>query len=144
MKLTFSKLAGAGNDFIVFDNRASKISALPKLAQKLCDRKNGIGGDGLITLERSKKADIRMLIINPDGSEAEMCGNGTRCVARFVHNLPGRKSDKLSIETLAGILEARVNGASITVRMTEPKELRPGMRVRLGGKWLCSRPAAIC
>ena len=137
-EIPFTKMVGTGNDFVLVDgvrNRLSKYSQdWPTIARAVCDRHRGIGADGILLLEPSSKADLRMRILNADGSEAEMCGNGTRCVARFVQSLPGRKNGKLSIETLAGILEARVEGPRITVRMTEPKDLRQQMQVDLNGR----------
>ena len=86
MKINFYKLSAAGNDFVLVDNR-KKI--LPKnlsgLAKKLCHRMFAIGGDGLIALENSKKADFKMIYYNSDGSYASMCGNGGRSIARFSH-----------------------------------------------------------
>ncbi|MCK5714045.1 MAG: diaminopimelate epimerase, partial [Hyphomicrobiaceae bacterium] len=78
-KMQFTKMAGAGNDFIVIEARKAKGLNLKKLAIAACDRANGIGADGLLVLDKSKKADYRMRIINADSSEAEMCGNGARC-----------------------------------------------------------------
>ena len=79
-KLNFTKMVGAGNDFIILDNgfkvQGSRLKGLDALARRLCDRKTGIGADGMLVLEKSKTADFRMRIFNADGSEAEMCGNG--------------------------------------------------------------------
>ena len=100
-------MVGSGNDFIVVkDKPAGNLSAL---ARSLCDRKIGIGADGLLILEKSKKADIRMRIFNADGSEAEMCGNGARCAAYVIASPAprhrrgnGAKNPKLDPSTAAG------------------------------------------
>ncbi|MCX8126861.1 MAG: diaminopimelate epimerase, partial [Dehalococcoidia bacterium] len=100
--MKFYKLQGTGNDFIIIDGRGIKRD-WSRLARKLCDRHFGIGADGLIVILPSKKADLRMRIFNYDGSEAETCGNGLRCFAKYAieHQLvdgPG-----LTVETLAGV-----------------------------------------
>jgi diaminopimelate epimerase len=132
-RVAFVKMAGAGNDFILADNRKGLIRGLPQTARKLCDRKHSIGADGLILLERSKSADIRMRILNPDGSEAEMCGNGVRCLARFAVDLKAVKA-RHTIETLAGLIRADVRGEVVKARMVEPKGLTLGIPLRVGGK----------
>lgn len=130
----FAKMAGAGNDFIVVDNRAKALKKPgAETARRLCDRKYSIGGDGLILLEKSKKADIRMRIFNPDGSEAEMCGNGVRCIARFAADHKITKS-KLSIETLAGLITAEVRGDVVKAKLMDPRGLRTGLEVEVSGK----------
>ena len=132
MTLSFQKMAGAGNDFIVFDNRALKVSNLSKLAKRLCDRKNAVGADGIIALEKSAKADVRMRILNPDGSEAEMCGNGVRCLAKFAHE---RKitGSKLSVETIAGMITCEVRGDVVKAKMIDPKDLKLNLEIALNG-----------
>lgn len=103
--ISFIKMHGAGNDFVVIDARAQDVSDQDPgiLARKLCDRHFGIGADGLIFVLPSKKADYRMRIFNPDGSEPEMCGNGIRCFSRYVYESSGGKKEVFSVETLAGI-----------------------------------------
>ncbi|MCS7180147.1 MAG: diaminopimelate epimerase [bacterium] len=115
--MKFSKIVGSGNDFIIIDNRKNLIKNRKNLAIKLCNRKLGIGGDGLLFLENSKKADFKMRIFNPDGSEAEMCGNGLRCILRYVYENSISKKKKLKIETKAGILDGEIRGKKIKVRM---------------------------
>jgi diaminopimelate epimerase len=127
-------MAGAGNDFVMIDNRAKVLTKpRPETARRLCDRKYSIGADGLILLEKSKKADIRMRIFNPDGSEAEMCGNGVRCIAKFAvdHRITKRA---LSIETLAGLIRAEVRREIVKAKLPDPKNLRTGLQVDIGGK----------
>jgi len=123
-KLKFTKAVATGNDFIIIDNRASAIDRdIPALAKRLCDRKRSIGADGLLVIERSKAADFRMRIFNPDGSEAEMCGNGSRCAALYAKE-KGMAAAKMKIDTLAGVLEASVKGDAVKVRLTDPKDIK--------------------
>ena len=123
-KIKFTKAVATGNDFVIVDNRQGVVKgSLPALAEKVCDRKYAIGADGLLVLENSKKADFRMRIFNPDGSEAEMCGNGSRCIALYaVKNRIAK--DKMTIDTDAGILNATVNGQTVKVMLTEPKNIK--------------------
>ncbi len=105
----FVKMHGAGNDFVILDFRGDLLekiseSELPVLSKKICDRHFGIGADGLIIVLKSQKADYRMRIFNPDGSEAEMCGNGIRCFTRYVWENSDEKKEVISVETLAGII----------------------------------------
>src|SRR5262245_23597712 len=100
--LSFTKMNGAGNDFVMVDNREGKIALSKEQIAALCDRHRGIGGDGLLAVEAAQNgADFRMRYYNADGGEAEMCGNGARCFARFASKLSG-KTDGVSFETIAG------------------------------------------
>lgn len=131
--VAFLKMAGAGNDFIVVDNRSGVLKTkLPEYAKRFCDRKHSIGADGLILLEKSKKADVRMRIFNPDGSEAEMCGNGVRCLAKFAADNQITKN-KLTIETIAGIIAAEVRNHTVKARLTEPKDLKLNFMLHVNG-----------
>ncbi|OLD88923.1 MAG: diaminopimelate epimerase [Verrucomicrobia bacterium 13_1_20CM_4_54_11] len=104
--LRFTKMNGAGNDFILIDNRAGDIHLNRTQIARLCDRHRGIGADGILLLENpSDHADFRMRYFNADGGEAEMCGNGARCFARFANKAAGAK-DKISFETPAGVISA--------------------------------------
>lgn len=117
-----------GNDFVVLDDRSAKLKKLGQLAAKLCDRRFGIGADQLLVLGDSKKADFRMRILNADGSEVEMCGNGIRCLGQFIWDniIKCEKSEikkylnYLSIETLAGIIHLHKSGELIKVNMGTP------------------------
>ncbi|HAZ11135.1 MAG: diaminopimelate epimerase [Omnitrophica bacterium GWA2_41_15] len=131
-KLNFTKMVGAGNDFIVLDCRSSLVihGSLSKIAQLLCDRKTGIGADGMLVLEKSKIADFRMSVFNADGSVAEMCGNGLRCAVLFA----GVKS-KVRVETKAGIYEGEVTGKDkVRVKMQEPKDLKLDFPINVNGR----------
>ncbi len=101
-----SKLHGTQNDFIILDERERRLKSYPKIAKQWCARHTGIGADGLLVLSPSKVADARMRIFNADGTEAEMCGNGARCAARFLQER-GSANDLL-FETVAGPIEATV------------------------------------
>ncbi|MGB9678953.1 MAG: diaminopimelate epimerase [Thermoanaerobacteraceae bacterium] len=100
--MKFTKMHGLGNDFIIIEGIGKKDYS--SLAVKLCDRHFGIGADGLLIVEPSGIADIKMRIFNSDGSEAEMCGNGSRCFAKYVFEKGIVKKDKITVETLAGVI----------------------------------------
>lgn len=123
--MKFWKMHGAGNDFIVADAIGQKISAPDELARRICERRFGVGADGLILMEKSAIADARMRIFNSDGSEPEMCGNGIRCAAKFLYDGGFCRKESVDIETLAGVkrilLHVRDGKAeSVTVDMGEP------------------------
>jgi len=107
--MRFTKMQGCGNDYIYVDCFRKMISNPAAIAIKVSDRHFGIGADGLILIAPSKKADARMLMYNADGSRAEMCGNGIRCVAKYVYDHGIRRSPVLRIETDNGIKEIAVN-----------------------------------
>jgi diaminopimelate epimerase len=103
--MEFTKMHGLGNDFVFLDHfSVSQDVDYPELAKKLCHRHFGIGGDGLIVILPSKVADAKMRIINSDGSEPEMCGNGIRCFARYVYDHRVVVHNPMHVETLAGVL----------------------------------------
>lgn len=128
--IEFTKMQGTGNDFVVLDcvshPEYQEFALTPALASKMCDRHYGIGADGLVLVLPSEIADIQMRIINSDGSEAEMCGNGIRCFARFVYEQNIVRKESMTVETLAGVLVPRMilNEAGIVtgveVDMGEP------------------------
>lgn len=109
--LEFTKMTGLGNDYIYVDcTNGTKIKNVSEVTKKLSDRHFGIGADGLILIDKSENedADFKMRIFNSDGSEAEMCGNGIRCVAKYIHDNKLFDKDKISIETLAGIKKVKL------------------------------------
>ncbi len=110
--MDFLKYQGAGNDFVIIDNMDLSVKKYPELARKICDRRFGVGADGIIGAEPSDKADVRMAFFNADGSEAGMCGNGIRCFAKFVLDHGIVNGDKFTVETGDGIkvLEALEKG----------------------------------
>ena len=131
MLLEFTKMNGAGNDFVLVDNRAQKIRLSPEQIVRLCHRQRGVGADGLMLLVpcASGKADWAWDFYNNDGSAAEMCGNGARCFARYVQKLTGTNRD-FTFETGAGIITASLHGERVTVSLTPPKDLRSNEQVR--------------
>jgi diaminopimelate epimerase len=137
-KINFVKLVGAGNDFVLLDNRIYRFGSsryLAGLAIKICDRKFGAGADGLLVVEESRSQDLRMRIFNSDGSEAQMCGNGARCFAYFISRLDhARGKSYLSLETKAGPVKAEVNGDSVRINITVPKDLRLAIPLKLSGR----------
>lgn len=120
MKINFTKMHGLGNDFILIDCRKQKLSTLPSLSNRICDRRFGIGADQLLLLYASKTADFRMRIFNADGSEVEMCGNGIRCFAKYIWENGISKKKILAVETLAGIIRPEKKGKNVKVDMGEP------------------------
>ena len=96
--MIFSKLNGLGNDFVITDDRENKYTEnLDEMARKLCHRRTGIGADGLVFVRKSETCDVRMQIFNSDGSEAEMCGNGVRCFAKYVYDKGIFKHERMSV-----------------------------------------------
>jgi len=135
--LRFVKMHGAGNDFVVVDGAKEKIpeDRLGPTAVRVCDRHFGIGADGLILVLPSRVANFRMRIFNPDGSEAEMCGNGIRCFAKYVFDRKMHQDVVLTVETLGGVKTLKLNavgGKVLTVRvdMGEPRLLRSEIPMR--------------
>lgn len=118
-------MSGSGNDFIIVDNRDKIVDEtdLLNFIVKVCRRKMSVGADGFILVENTEGADFKWRFFNSDGSVAEMCGNGARCVARFAY-LTGIAGPEMSFETGAGIVEARVAGESVKIKMTDPSDLK--------------------
>jgi len=112
----FWKYHGIGNDFILLENLQGRANKDPAWVRTVCDRRFGIGADGILYLERSEKADAAMSILNSDGSVAEMCGNGIRCVAKHLYDQGIVRKKHMTIETLAGIktIECTVTGDQVT------------------------------
>lgn len=106
--MRFTKWQGCGNDFILVDCLQEDLKDYPAFAKKACDRHYGVGGDGVLVLLPSDKADFRMRIFNTDGSEAEMCGNGIRCFARHIYDEGITKKAEFTVETGAGVLVPRI------------------------------------
>ncbi len=132
--LRFTKMNGAGNDFVLIDNRAGEVDLNRNQIAHLCDRHRGIGADGVLLLEKpSNRADFRMRYFNADGGEAEMCGNGARCFARFANKIAGA-AGKISFETPAGVISADLIGDLVTLQMTEPTDLRLNVPLRVANE----------
>ena len=123
--IKFTKMEGLGNDYIYIDCTSKNINNPSELSKKISDRHFGIGSDGLILIKKSKIADFKMQMYNSDGSEAEMCGNGIRCVGKYVYDKGLTNKTNLKIETLAGIKILELNlekgkVSTVKVDMGEP------------------------
>ena len=132
----FWKLEGAGNDFLGLDGRAGGFKLKRQQIADLCDRRRGVGADGVLVVEKPKVrgADFRMRYYNSDGGEAEMCGNGARCFALLARAVSGRKGNVLRIQTQAGLVTLQIRGQEVQVSMTEPTKLRLGKKVVVAGR----------
>lgn len=122
--IPFTKMSGSGNDFILIDNREGivPVDDIPHFVECICRRKLSVGADGLILIENSDHVDFKWNFYNSDGSLAEMCGNGARCVARYAY-LNGIAGESMGFETIAGIIRAQVLQDQVKIRMTDPWDL---------------------
>lgn len=142
-EINFVKAVASGNDFIIIDQwqagtlpgRQVGRAQISSLAKFLCQRKLSVGADGLLLIQRSKKADFKMCIFNPDGSEVDMCGNGSRCVALYAAK-EGICSAKMIIETEAGNLQAEVKQDRVKLNMPRPKDVRLKFDLDIDGEIL--------
>ena len=135
MSIVFTKMSGSGNDFIIIDNRESVIenSAKPDFVSKICVPKLSVGADGVIFIENSSTADFKWDFYNADGSSAEMCGNGGRCVAKYAY-VRKIAHEKMSFETTAGIIVAEVKESYVRIKLTTPKGMQRNLDIDLNGK----------
>lgn len=126
MKIRFQKMNGAGNDFVCIDNLKGHIKLTKKQIAKLCNRQQGAGADGLLLLEQDlrNKADFRMRYFNADGGEAEMCGNGARCFARFARQVAKWRKQYMIFRTKAGLIQAVFIGEDVRITLTSPQDIR--------------------
>jgi diaminopimelate epimerase len=138
--MRFFKYHGTGNDFILIENLQGSIKEVVKsmLAKKLCDRHFGVGGDGLILIEPSERADAKMRIFNPNGSEAEMCGNGIRCTGKFLYET-GTRKERILIDTLAGVKELKLTIEKgevlfLTADMGAPRDISLNKKLEINSK----------
>lgn len=137
MTLSFTKMNGAGNDFVMLDNRDLSLSLTTAQIEKLCDRHRGIGADGLLCVEPATDGgDFKMRYYNADGGEAEMCGNGARCFGRFVNHLHGDSLKLIRFETLAGIISAEFEGDQVRINMSAPHSLKLAQSLPVAGETL--------
>jgi diaminopimelate epimerase len=132
--LAFSKMAGAGNDFVVIDNRTARMADASELTRRICTRRLSVGADGLILIEPSARATFRMRYYNADGGLADFCANGTRCAARFAFmNVIAPR--RMTIETDAGVVGAEVGDrGEVTLSLPSPQAFRRDRPLDLGGK----------
>jgi diaminopimelate epimerase len=133
--LKFTKMNGTGNDFIIVDNRDLRIpkGEMAGLAKRLCHRQFSVGADGMIFIENSEVADFRWQFYNGDGSQAEMCGNGARCAARYAF-VRGIAPALMQFETIAGLIEARMIGNNVKIRLTPPSDIILSRSIEIDGK----------
>ena len=135
--IPFYKMSGAGNDFIIIDNRQQTVADtnLTSFISSVCRRRMSAGADGLILIESSEIYDFRWRFFNSDGSKAEMCGNGARCAARFAH-MNGIAGTTLSFETEAGVIQAQINQDRVKVKMPDSSDLKLGYSLELSDRSL--------
>jgi diaminopimelate epimerase len=120
MEIQFTKMHGCGNDFVFLDCLNKPVGDLERIAKQLCDRRFGVGADQVLTIHPSKVADFKMEIYNADGSQVEMCGNGIRCLAKYVYDHGLTEKKELQVETLGGVVRPRILGKLVEVDMGEP------------------------
>jgi diaminopimelate epimerase len=141
--LRFEKYEGAGNDFVVLDDRGSAFprgEACGSLVRELCDRRRGVGADGVLLLRRPERVgqDFTMAYFNADGGEAEMCGNGARCLARFAREF-GAAGDRMAFQTCAGPYRAEVRGDKVAVAFPDIAGEPQPMELEASGRtWDCT------
>ena len=133
-KIAFTKMPGAGNDFVLIDDRAETFPVHDHiLLAMLAAPRTGIACEGVILVQKSAVADFRMVFFNPDGTEADLCGNGARCVAAFAREIGVVASPAMTFETRAGLVDAEVSpSGAVKVWMPEPKNRRYGLQVKVG------------
>ena len=137
-RIAFTKMHGAGNDFVLIDDRTETFPVHDHiLLAMLAAPRTGIACEGVILLQKSSVADFRMVFFNPDGTEADLCGNGARCVAAFAREIGAVRAPAMTFETRAGLVDAEVsaNGA-VKVWMPEPKNRRYGLQVKVGDQFV--------
>jgi diaminopimelate epimerase len=134
-KIEFYKMSGSGNDFIIIDNRdlSLNVGDIRDFVRKVCRRRISVGADGLFLIEPSEKADFKWQFFNSDGSSGEMCGNGSRCVARYAY-LKGIAGKKMSWETIAGIISAQVDDDTVKVKLTDPSLVTVAEKIEVDGR----------
>ncbi len=131
--LRFTKMNGAGNDFVLIDNRSGAHEFSSQQIALLCDRHRGVGADGVLLADRpAGKADFRMRYFNSDGGEADMCGNGARCFARFLDKIAGPFRE-VRFETLAGVIQAEFEGELVRLAMSRPHHMVLNRTLEIGG-----------
>ena len=138
--IPFAKMVGTGNDFIIVEANRHRLRGLqgrwPAVSRALCDRRRGIGADGVLVLAHARAADVTMRVFNPNGSEAAMCGNGARCVALYVEQARNGHSRRrpVTIQTMAGRLSATVRGDRVAMRMMDPVDVRLNQSILVDGR----------
>ncbi len=133
-QIRFSKVSGAGNDFVIIDNREGIIpEGSTDFILKVCARRVSAGADGMLLVENSDAADFRMRYFNSDGGEVETCGNGARCIARFAHDEKIVPSSEMTFETRAGIYSAQVMPDTVKLHVGDAVDMRLNFPLKLSG-----------
>jgi diaminopimelate epimerase len=134
--IRFVKMTGSGNDFILIDNREQTFdpSRMPDLARLACRRKLSVGADGIIFIENDPRVDFQWRFYNADGSEAEMCGNGARCAARFALLQGIVSKTNISFRTLAGVIDAEIIEDRVKIKTSTPHGLQNNLHLDVDGK----------
>jgi len=135
--MRFWKYHGIGNDFVLVENFDGSASKDPEFVKAVCHRRFGVGADGVLYLENSQKADFAMRVMNSDGSEAEMCGNGIRCLAKHVYDQGHSRSQDMTVETLAGVKPIHVDvrdGHVVTVTVDMGRPILERRSIPMGGE----------
>jgi diaminopimelate epimerase len=130
--IPFHKMVASGNDFVVIDNRKQTVKDPLGLTRKLCALHTGVGADGILLVEKSRKADFKMRIINSDGSEAEACGNGFRCIALYAREKMGYPA-QFQFESLSGLIQAKVAQNRVRVQLVQPSEVKLRGEIQVNG-----------
>lgn len=137
MELSFTKMNGAGNDFVLLDNRSGSLQLSRDQIARICDRHRGVGADGLLIVESpTNGSEFRMRYYNSDGGEAEMCGNGARCFTRFALKLGSGASGETAFETEAGVIQAKTIGSQVELQMSEPHSFAAAVDLEVNGRSL--------
>lgn len=133
--IVFDKMVASGNDFIVIDNRNHGIKSLKDFSRKLCAVHTSVGADGVLFLEKSSKAAFKMRIVNSDGSEAEACGNGFRCISLYAYEKLGLPR-QFKFESISGIVTAQIIDQRVRVGLPRPKDYRERKTIEVSGSRL--------
>ncbi|MFA4948268.1 MAG: diaminopimelate epimerase [Candidatus Krumholzibacteriia bacterium] len=146
MELPFTKMHGAGNDFIMINDMQERCRLTREAIAGLCSRRRGVGGDGLILIHPGRSCDFTMRYYNSDGGEADMCGNGARCAAAFAFET-GIAGRTMSFETRSGIVGAEIANGSVRVSIGDVRALKLGMRIAASDRpvhyGICGVPHAV-
>jgi diaminopimelate epimerase len=136
LTIPFWKMTGSGNDFIVIDNRTSLIDAdhCRDLVRMSCRPKLSVGADGVILIENDPQVDFKWRFFNADGSEAEMCGNGARCAARFAYLNGVVSKERMAFRTQAGVIAAQILGDRVRIQTTPPQGLQLDLQLQSAGE----------
>lgn len=131
--MPFYKMVASGNDFVVIDNRKQVVKDALALTRRICSRHTGVGADGILLFENSRRADFKMRILNSDGSEAEACGNGFRCIALYAREILGYPSE-FRFESLSGLIQAKVaKNNRVCVQLVEPSKIKLRAEIQVLG-----------